>query len=44
MSGVSLNLLRNKRNVCLNLKLPAGRDEAARGSRRASRGPRGQVR
>lgn len=26
MSGVSLNLLRNKRNVCLNLKDPAGRD------------------
>ena len=26
MSGISLNLLRNKRNVCLNLKSEAGRD------------------
>jgi len=26
MSGVSLNLLRNKRNISLDLKLPAGRD------------------
>ena len=26
LSGVSLNLLRNKRNLCIDLKAPAGRD------------------